>query len=135
MTLHTSRPNMHRCFAMLLCFMMVASMFICANVDVAMCTTKNTAGSAIQNAVSDMSNQIYTVMRAIVIPLVICGLCIAGFQFLIGGNQGSEKARKIVIGCLFAVAFVAFAPLFGQAIGTWVASSGTGDLSKYNPLG
>lgn len=131
----TTRNRTLKTISMMLCFIMVCGIFLFANASIAMCTGGAAeAGTAIQSAVTDMSNQIYKVMRAIVIPLVICGLCIAGFQFLIGGTQGAEKARKLVIGCLFAVAFVAFAPLFGQAIGSWVSGSGTGDISGYNPL-
>lgn len=117
-----------------LIILMITTMFMAATAAVAFCADGNGFGTAIQDAVSSMTEDIYGVMRAIIIPCCILALGLAGFQFLVGGAQGAEKARKICMGVIGAVAFVVFAPTIGAAIGTWVKNEGTGTWDNYNPL-
>lgn len=127
--------NTRRSIAAVLCCMMLFSAFILAPGARTFCSGAGEAGNAIMNMISDMSSQIYTTMRGIIIPVVICFVAYAGLCFLTGGSRGVDKGIGILKYCFLAVVFVAFAPLLGQQIGNWVASSGTGDLSGYNPLG
>lgn len=120
-----------------LCFVLILSVCFIGTFGATVCTSTDAtteAAEAIETAIEEMANQIYQTMRSIITPLTIIGFAWAGFQFLLGGNQGTEKARKILIGAGIGLALVVFAPLFGQAIATWFAASGTGNLSDYNPL-
>lgn len=116
------------------CCAMMLGMFMFMTVSTAFCTGTNTAGQNIQNAVNDGANQIFTVMRAIVTPICIVLFGFAGFQFLLGGQQGTEKARKTIFAAVLGLALVLLAPLFGQAVATWFANSAPNDLKDYNPL-
>lgn len=115
------------------CCAMLLGMFMFMTVSTAFCSN-TTAGDNIQNAVNDGANQIFTVMRAIVTPICIILFGFAGFQFLLGGQQGTEKARKTIFAAVLGLALVLLAPLFGQAVATWFANSATGSLDNYNPL-
>ncbi len=131
----SNRKTLSRMLVYMLCLTLCVSMVMVGSMSVAFCTDDVAgAGDAIQGAVSGMTEQIYSVMRAIIIPMCIIALAFAGFQFLVGGTQGAEKARKAVIGVVLAIAFIVFAPLFGKAIGSWVKDEGTGDWDGYNPL-
>lgn len=136
-----SKPafNAKQMLTMVMCFVLVMSIFVMGTTGTVLCSNTNAnattqAADAIETGITEMANQIYKTMRSIITPLTIIGFAWAGFQFLLGGNQGTEKARKILMGAGIGLALVVFAPLFGQAIATWFASSGTGDLSQYNPL-
>lgn len=123
-------------FTVLCCIMLVSVMMLGTS-TVAYCSntgTTNNPGDAIQSGITEMATQIYTTMRAIITPLTIIAFAFAGFQFLTGGNQGTEKAKKTLIAGGMGLALVIFAPLFGQAIATWFASQGSGSLDQYNPL-
>ena len=128
--------NAKQLLTAVLCCILVMSVCLMGNATIAQCngTATTQAATAIENAIEEMANQVYKTMRSIITPFTIIGFAWAGFQFLLGGSQGTEKARKILIGSGVGLALVVFAPLFGQAIATWFASSGTGDLSQYNPL-
>ena len=92
------------------------------------------SGGQIENIVNVTATEIYNVMRAIVIPIVICFIAYAGLLFLVGGSKGTESARKILISCVAAVVFVVFAPIIGQYLGNQFKSYGSGGLDQYNPL-
>ena len=117
------------CVMFLFCAMMVLTP------ETAFCEeTTSTASNQIASAVETMATQIYKTMRSIITPIAICGFGFAGFQFVLGGASGAEKARKAVIGAVISLCMVIFAPLFGQAIATWFSGFGGGDLSSFNPL-
>lgn len=131
-----SNVNIRNLFLILCCVLFVAVVMLGTS-GVAYCDEDDPgseAGTAISTSVSAMATQIYKTMRAIITPLVIVAFAFAGFQFLLGGKNGTEKARNTLFGAAFGLAIVIFAPLFGQAIATWFAGSGTGDLTEYNPL-
>ena len=94
----------------------------------------SSVADTIEGVINLGATEIYGIMRAVVIPVVICFVAYAGLLFLAGGTQGTDKARKVLIGCFASVMFVAFAPIVGQQIGNWVKDSYAGDLSGYNPL-
>lgn len=126
--------NAKQLLAAAMCCVLVLSLCMMGTIGASLCTATTAAADAIETAIEEMANQIYKTMRSIITPLTIIGFAWAGFQFLLGGNQGTEKARKILMGAGIGLALVVFAPLFGQAIATWFAASGTGNLSEYNPL-
>lgn len=138
MTFETKKTiHVKQMLCMVMCCVLILSVFMLGTASVAMCTGSNattSAATAIEDGINEMANQIYKTMRSIITPITIIGFAWAGFQFLLGGAQGTEKARKILMGSAIGLALVVFAPLFGQAVATWFASSGTGDLSDYNPL-
>ena len=140
----TSKRQMRSVISLMMCCVLMMSMFLFLNVDTAYCrgTTGGTTGNAgttaagdnIQNAVNDGAQEVIRVMRAIVTPICIILIAFAGFQFLIGGQQGTEKARKTLMAAALGIAVVLLAPLFGQALATWFANASSGNLSDYNPL-
>lgn len=137
-------PRTHisiRVLAMVMCLMMAMSVMLFSTSTVAYCADETTPADPTQNAanaitegVEKMANQIYTTMRAIATPITACIFAYAGFQFLIGGAQGTEKARKACFAGVGGLALIVFAPLIAQAVATWIKDSGTGDLGDYNPL-
>lgn len=137
LTNHIRFIRSFRFLAILLCLCICTVGVMAASADVAYCTSATTPadpGDAIQGAVTMGAQEIYKVMRAIVIPIVILFFGYAGLMFLCGGTKGTEAARKICFGCFAAVAFVTCAPLIGQALGTWFQNTGNGGLDQYNPL-
>ncbi len=123
--------------ALLCCMMLICFLSLAANPAIAFCTEGEgnvDAGAAISQAINQVAAKIYTTMRQIITPAVIVAFAFAGFQFILGGSQGPEKARKYIIGGLVAMVLVIFAPLFGQAVALWFAAFGGGDLSQFNPL-
>lgn len=139
---NSSAISMQSIVSMMLCCLLVLSCFMFLSTETAFCTGADAnagggtsdAASNIQNAVTDGTNQIFQVMRAIVTPICIVLIGFSGFQFLLGGQQGTEKARKTLVAAGLGIAVVLLAPLFGQAIATWFADSASGDLSQYNPI-
>ena len=118
-----------------ICCVLCLSIFMLGTATVAYCDdVTDEAAAAISTAITEMSTKIYQTMRSIITPLTIIAFAFAGFQFLLGGAQGTEKARKTAIGAGIGLAVVIFAPVFGQAVATWFSSNGQGDLSGYNPL-
>lgn len=125
---------------MVLCCVLLVAVAMVGTSQVAYCTTTPAAsttnpGDAIQAGITEMATQIYTTMRAIITPLTIIAFAFAGFQFLTGGTQGTEKAKKTLMAGGMGLALVIFAPVFGQAIATWFQAQGGGTLDQYNPLG
>lgn len=148
-TIETNRKNqLLRNIAMMLCCVMLCSVCLLGTSSVAFCapTTAtqpgatapagdlNTAAGEIQTAVETMTEAIYTTMRKIITPIVIVAFGFAGFNFLLGGPQGTEKARKGVIAAIAGMAIVLFAPLFGKAVATAFMGGANDSWSNYNPL-
>lgn len=130
-----------RILSVFLCLCLCLTMVMAGNIQVAFCEDteegdKDTSSIAdtIEGIVNLGATEIYGIMRAIIIPIVICFIAYAGLLFLGGGTQGTDKARKVCIGCFAAIMFVAFAPIIGNQVGGWVADSYDGDLGAYNPL-
>lgn len=121
------------CVMFLFCAMMVLTPQIAYCEDGEGENTSN-ASNQIASAVETTANWIYKTMRAIITPISICAFGFAGFQFILGGASGAEKARKAIIGAVVSLCLVIFAPLFGQAIATSFSGFGGGDLSSFNPL-
>ena len=123
-----------------LCCVLFVSVFMLASTNVAFCattakTTTSGVATGIENAFSQITEQIYNIMKAVIVPCCIVALAFAGFQFLMGGNQGAEKARKVVIGCACAIGFVVFAPMVVKAVaGIIKAGNDDSGWDDYNPL-
>lgn len=138
-----SMKEFFRVFTLALCCIFICAFVLLDSADIAYCeettpeeesSATTDAGTAIEGAVNEMTDRIYTTMRSIIMPCTAIGFAAAGFMFLLGGSQGTEKARRVIVACIAGLVLVIFAPLFAQAIATWFASNGGGDLSSYNPL-
>lgn len=142
-------PRTHftvRVLALVMCLMMAMSAMMLGTSTVAYCADETTvatnpaspstqaAANNIATSVEQMAGMIYTTMRAIATPITIIVFTYAGFQFLVGGASGTEKARKACFAGIFGLALVAFAPVLGQAVASWLVNSFDGDLGSYNPL-
>lgn len=127
--------NMIRTLCLFICCAMVLTFALVCNTEVAYCTSTGTdVGLALEEAITNIANEIYKAMRGIITPFVVIAFAAAGFQFLLGGNQGTEKAKKYIFGGAIGLVFVVFAPVFAQQLALWFASYGASDLSSYNPL-
>lgn len=126
-----SRKTMTQIMALTLCVFAFVGVVLMGTAATAFCADDL---SSISDAVSNLTNQAYELMRNIIVPCCIVALTYAGFQFLFGGNQGSEKARKVVIGCILALCFVVFAPMIVSTVASMVKSEGTKNWGSYNPL-
>lgn len=131
--------QMFQMLALVLCVFAFVGMIMISSTTVAFCAEPDVAGT-INNAFSQITMQIFNIIKAVIVPCCIVALGFAGFQFLVGGNQGAEKARKVVIAVACAIGFVLFAPLVVQAV-TKILASGSGthtdsksDWDKFNPL-
>lgn len=134
-----SHKQLFQLLALALCIFTFVGMFMVGTATTAYCADPEEedvgdVADTIQSAFSQMTKKIYDVMRAIIVPCCIVALAFAGFQFLVGGSQGAEKARKVVTGAILAVCFVVFAPLVMNTVGGMVTENGTGDWDDYNPL-
>lgn len=126
------RTDWKSIFTVLMAFALLLNMAMFMGADLGYCA--GDAASNIQNAFNDGANQVYTVMRAVVTPICIILIGAAGFQFLFGGQRGTEKARSMLFAAGIGIAVVLLAPLFGQALATWFKDSASGDLGNFNPL-
>lgn len=131
----TSHKQMTQIITIALCVFLFVGMFMLATTTSAFCTENPDVGNDIQNAVSQVTEKIYDIMRAVIVPCCIVALGFAGFQFIFGGNQGAEKARKVVFASGAAIGFVVFAPMVVNTIAGMVENSGTDNWDNYNPLG
>ena len=129
----TSHKQMTQIITIALCVFLFVGMFMLATTTSAFCDEAQ-LGDTIQSAVSGVTDEIYNIMRAVIVPCCIVALGFAGFQFIFGGNQGAEKARKVVFASGAAIAFVVFAPLAVNTIATMVKNAGNDKIDNYNPL-
>ena len=138
-------PRTHisvRVLALVMCLMMAMSTMMlgtstvayCADENIAVTPSTETAANTIADSVEEMAGWVYVSMRAIATPITIIVFAYAGFQFLVGGASGTEKARKAVFAGIGGLALVAFAPVLGNAVAGWLVNSFDGDLGNYNPL-
>lgn len=127
----STRKQITQIMSMALCVFVFVGFILVGTANVAHCAS---AADTIKGIVNNLAGQGYAILRAIIIPCCIVALAAAGFQFIAGGNQGSEKARKTVIAVGCAVAFVVFAPVVVNLIGTAVKDQGSGNINNYNPL-
>lgn len=146
MTDAISLPKLHisagtvRSLCMVLCFVMVLSFTLVLNTEVAFCETTpaETDSSASIDQLSQIgtvvASAIYRLIRSVITPMVIIAFAAAGLQFLLGGNQGTEKAKKIILGACAGLILVVFAPQIGDFLGSQFAAYGGDDLSNFNPL-
>lgn len=125
-----------RTIALMLCCIMCCSIFVMGNTSLALCAPDPTTSVAedIGDAVEDVTENIYSTMRKIVIPICIVVIAAAGFYFVLGGSQGTEKARKVIIGAVVFLILVVFAPVIGKSLGDMFSSQGAGEWGGYNPL-
>ena len=130
----TSHKQMTQIITIALCVFLFVGMFMLATTTSAFCTNSD-VGNDITTAVSDITKEIYNIMRAVIVPCCIVALGFAGFQFIFGGSQGAEKARKVVFASGAAIGFVIFAPMVIKTIAKMVSDSGTTDKwNDYNVL-
>lgn len=142
----TAYSSLFCILALMLCCVMFVGTIMVTSPVVALCADDESGTPADSSTGSDedlgditgafalVAGKIYTIMRAIIIPFCICALAFGGFQFLVGGSQGAEKARKVVIGVALAVCFVVFAPVVVNTLGKEISDQGNQGLDKYNPL-
>jgi uncharacterized protein YggT (Ycf19 family) len=131
----TRSKKMFQMLTLALCVFAFVGVIMVGSTTVAFCDTG--VSSTIKSAVSGITEEIYNIMKAIIVPFCIVALAFAGFQFLIGGNQGAEKARKVIIAVACALGFIIFAPIVVKAITTIVQSgnaNATDDWNSFNPL-
>lgn len=132
--------------AIALCLCLCLSVFMLTNLDVAFCedpTTGGNSGSAASNMANSISgiitlgsSKIYSIFRAILIPILVIILTYNGALLLGGGPQSVEKAKKNMVLAFVGSILIVFAPLIGNEIGKWLndSSSYSGNLGDYNPL-
>lgn len=136
MTIQSAHLNKQRSllqiFSLLLCFCLVFCIMTC-NIGIAFCEDGGGL-SAVEEAVNSGASKVYSLIRAIVIPVVIVLVGAAGIMFLSGQPRATDQAKKIILYCFIGVAVVACAPLIGQEFGNWFKDTGTSDFSSYNPL-
>lgn len=150
MTYLPSKKEISRFLAIALCLCLCLSVFMASTLNVAFCdpTTGGGTGSGgttggtstMAKSITDIitlgASKIYSIFRAIVIPIVICIIGYCGLLLLGGGPQSVNKAKTTLIGCFIGAVFIVFSPLIGNEVGEWLNSSSgySGDLGDYNPL-
>jgi hypothetical protein len=129
--------------AISLCLCLCLSVFMITNLDVAFCentSSGNSAASTMANSISGIitlgSSKIYSIFRAILIPILVIIITYNGLLLLGGGPQSVEKAKKSMVLAFVGAILIVFAPLIGNEIGKWLndSSSYSGNLGDYNPL-
>lgn len=120
--------------ALCLVCLIISASFLFLTAEIGYCSSTQDPAENIQNAVISAVNNIYRVMQIIATPLCIVFYGYAGLQFFFGGNQGTEKARKVIINTSLGVAFILLAPLLAQAFATWFMGDGLTDVNNFNPL-
>lgn len=141
-----SKKEITRFLALTMCLFLCVSMWMICNMNTAFCadptttTTPSTNTSTMAKSISDVitlgASKIYSIFRAIVIPIVIAIIGYAGLLLLGGSAQSMTKAKTVLIYCFIGTVLIVFAPLIGNEVGGWLNSSSTysGDLKDYNPL-
>ena len=132
----TRSKQMFQLLTLALCVFAFVGMIMVGSTTVAFCAGSGVS-TTINNAFSRITEEIYNIMKAVIVPCCIVALAFAGFQFLIGGNQGAEKARKVIIAVACALGFIIFAPIVVKSITAIVQSgndSASDDWNSFNPL-
>lgn len=129
----TMNSRSKQLLTMALCCVLFVSVFMLSTTAVAFCADVSTG---IENAFYKVTEEVYNIMKTVIVPCCIVALAFAGFQFLMGGNQGAEKARKVVIGCACAIGFVVFAPMVVKLVAGIIGNSNDSEKKweDYNPL-
>lgn len=122
---------------MVLCALFCFSAAMLGSVDIALCNqSSDTANAitAISDAVVMMTSNIYGFILSIITPAAICCFAIAGGMFILGGKNGTEKARTLAFSGIIGILVVVFAPLIASEVASWVAPFANSDLSEFNPF-
>lgn len=130
----TMNSRSKQLLTMVLCCVLFVSVFMLSTTAVAFCADDVSTG--IESAFYKVTEEVYDIMKTVIVPCCIVALAFAGFQFLMGGNQGAEKARKVVIGCACAIGFVVFAPMVVKLVAGIIGNSNNSEKKweDYNPL-
>lgn len=134
------KKEITRFFALSLCLLLCVSLFMTVNLSVAFCEDTTTQATSMAKSISDIitlgASKIYSIFRAIIIPIVIAIIAYAGLLLLGGSAQSMTKAKTVLIYCFIGTVLIVFAPLIGNEVGNWLNDSSTysGDLKDYNPL-
>lgn len=123
-------------FAVAMCLFMFMSFVMVSNLSVAYCADTQTMADSITDIITLGASKIYSIFRAILIPIVICLLGYNGLLILGGSPQSITTAKKQLIGLFIGSVLIVFAPVIGKEVGGWLNNSSafTGDLGDYNPL-
>ncbi|MBQ7025421.1 MAG: hypothetical protein IJN31_02325 [Peptococcaceae bacterium] len=127
-----------RTISIMLCCIMCMSLFMLAGTNVAYCegtaTEPKDAIDSIVDAFGSFTTKLYTLMRQIAAPISALCFGFAGVMFIIGGKNGPEKARVLIIGGIVGVVLIIAAPLIAREVAGMGVGIGAGDLNNYNPL-
>ena len=115
------------CGMMLLMAMMMTLVAFAGN-------TNNASGAAnsIQQGVSNGADSLYSVMKAIILPIAALALAWCGFKAIFGGQKGMEEAKKYALIIVVVIAVVYLAPLIVSQVGGWFSNSSK-DLTNLQP--
>lgn len=80
-----------------------------------------TTGGAIEEGIKTGAQSIWTILRAVVLPLAAVALAICAVKILWGGQRAAEEAKGTAIKIVIAVALVLLAPALVNVIGGWFA--------------
>lgn len=106
------------CGMMLLMAMMMTLVAFAGNMNNA-----SGAANSIQQGVSNGADSLYSVMKAIILPIAALALAWCGFKAIFGGQKGMEEAKKYALIIVVVIAVVFLAPVVVQEVGGWFASS------------
>lgn len=86
--------------------------------------------SNIEGGIKAGTQQIYSIMTGVIIPIAVVFFAWAAFKALFGGEKGMEQAKKTILTIVIVLALVWLAPLLITEISGWFSS--TGDQGVFN---
>lgn len=84
----------------------------------------------IEGGIKAGTQQIYSIMTAVIVPIAVVFFVWAAYKMLFGGEKGVEQAKKSIFTIVVVLALVWLAPLLVTEVSGWF--SGTGDQGVFN---
>lgn len=88
-------------------------------------------GGAIEEGIKAGAQSIWTIIRAVVLPLAAVALAICAVKILWGGQRAAEEAKGTAIKIVIAVALVLLAPALVDVVGSWFKNKSSWSFNSF----
>lgn len=95
-------------------------------------STSSDVGGSVASGIQGGLNSLWTLLKAVGIPVAAIAVVFAAFQIFTGGEKGMEKAKKTLLYTAVGVGILYLGPWLITTIAGWFSSAGDGGAFSWN---